>query len=165
MTRKVLVGTAAVALLMCGALASGHAQTASARCNNTLIRGDYGFTIEGQKLGGPGPIGPQAGVAMTTFDGDGNLTQTDSVTINGVHVADFTHPPASGSYTVNADCTGTFSIHFNDGRPTVTVDFVVVANGDEIDTVVVPPPGAAVGVIATRSIGKRRFLNRGQPGE
>jgi len=163
--RKVFVSTVAVALLICAAWGSGYAQTTSARCNNALIRGDYGFTIEGQKLGGLGPIGPQVGVAMTTFDGDGNLTQTDSVTINGVHVADFTHPAASGTYTVNADCTGTFSIHFNDARPTVTVDFVVVDNGDEIDTVVAPPPGTAAGVIATRSIGKRRFLNHGQPGE
>ena len=55
-------------------------------CSNRLIAGDYGFTIRGQKLVGPGPIGPQVGVAMAHFDGEGNFTQTDTVTINGVVV-------------------------------------------------------------------------------
>ncbi len=142
-------------LVVAFASTAAAAQTANPKCDNRLIRGDYGFTIEGQKLGGPGPVGPQVGVAMTTFDGNGSLTQTDSVTIGGVHVADFSHPGATGTYTVNADCTGSFTIQFHDGRPSVTVDFVVVQNGNEIDTVVVSSP-----VLATRSIGKRRFPSR-----
>lgn len=104
----------------------------------------------------PGPVGPQVGVAITRFDGEGNLSQVDSVVIGGSQVADFTHPPASGTYSVNSNCTGTFTIEFRDGRPPVTVDFVVVDYGWEIDTVVLPPPGT-VGPLATRSIGKRRF--------
>lgn len=134
------------------------AQTDDRRCDNRLIEGTYGFTIEGQKLAGPGPVGPQVGVAITTFDGFGNLSQVDSVVIGGTQVADFTHPPATGTYSVNADCTGTFHLVFHDGRPPVTVSMVVVADGNEIDTVVLPPPGA-VGPLATRSIGKRRFFN------
>ena len=98
-------------------------------CTNRLIAGDYGFTIRGQKLAGPGPIGPQIGVAMAHFDGEGNFTQTDTVTINGLVVADFTHSPATGTYTVNSDCTGTFTINFTDGRPPVATAFVVVDNG------------------------------------
>jgi hypothetical protein len=43
------------------------------------------------------------------------LTQIDSVTINGMHVANFTHTPAYGTYTVNPDCTGNFTIVFTDG--------------------------------------------------
>ena len=145
---------------LCGANAlqlCAPAQTSDhRRCNNRLIEGTYGFTIEGQKLAGPGPVGPLVGVAITTFDGEGNLSQIDSVVIGGSQLSDFTHPPAGGTYSVNADCTGTFTIEFRDGRPPVTVDFVVVDYGREIDTVVLPPPGA-VGSLATRSIGKRRF--------
>jgi hypothetical protein len=126
-------------------------------CGNGLIQGTYGFTIDGQKFGPPNtPTGPQAGVALTRFDGHGRLTQTDTVTINGQLVAHFTHPTADGQYSVNSDCTGTFTITFHDGRPPVTANFVVVSNGDEIDTVVIPPTGA-VGFLATRSIGKRTF--------
>src|ERR1700751_5092444 len=155
---KATIITAVLAL--CGANALPLCATAQAnehhRCNNRLIQGTYGFTIEGQKLAGPGPVGSQVGVATTTFDGEGNLSQIDSVLIGGSQVANFPHPPASGTYSVNADCTGTFTIEFRDGRPPVTVDFVVVDYGWEIDTVVLPPPGA-VGPLATGSIGKRRF--------
>jgi len=123
-------------------------------CIDRLIAGDYGFTIRGQKLGGPGPIGPQVGVAMAHFDGEGSFTQTDTVTIDGLVVADFTHTPASGTYTVNSDCTGTFTINFTDGRPPVTTAFVVADNGNEID-VVVTSAGGNQGILATGSTGKR----------
>jgi hypothetical protein len=74
---------------------------------------------------GPAPSG-RSRVAITTFDGEGNLSQIDSVVIGGSLVAEFTHPPASGTYSVNADCTGTFTIEFRDSRQPVTVDFIVV---------------------------------------
>jgi hypothetical protein len=132
------------------------------RCDERLIRGSYAFTIEGEKLGGPGPVGKQVGVAMTTFDGHGHLTDTATVTINGVLFADFASGRATGDYTVNPDCTGTFTHVFTDGRPTVTVNFVIAANGDEIYSVVIPPPPSTVGevgIVATRSIGKRLFTS------
>lgn len=133
----------------------GFAQDSPA-CHNGLIKGTYGFSIEGQKLGGPGPVGPQVGVALATYDGMGGFTQIDTVTINGSVVADFTHSPATGTYTVNADCTGTFTINFTDGRPTVVANFVAVRNGEEIDAVVISA-GGNQGILATSSIGKRRF--------
>lgn len=146
--------------MLLAALASGawaNAQNTSRYCNNLLIAGVYGFTIQGAKLAGPGPTGAQVGVALTEFDGRGNLTQIDAVVIGGVEVSDFTHPAATGTYSVNPDCTGTFTINFTDGRPTVTTYFVVVDNGSEIDTVVRGVPPGTAGVINTGSIGKRRF--------
>lgn len=128
----------------------------SSACNDRLIQGTYAFSIEGQKLGGLGPVGPQVGVAMATYDGDGEFTQIDAVTVNGTVVADFTHPRATGTYTVNPDCTGTFTINFTDGRPPVVANFVVSNNGFEIDSVVVSA-GGNQGILSTRSIGKRRF--------
>ena len=155
----------AATLFAAGTTANAQVST-SGFCNNWLIAGVYGFTIDGTKLGGPAgsPLGPQVGVAMTQFDGKGGLQQTDAVNIGGFQVSDFdpvTHPVATGSYQVNPDCTGSFTIKFTlpDTRPPVTTYFVVVDNGKEIDTVVVgvaPGPGATP-VIATRSIGKRRF--------
>ncbi len=159
MNIKLVTNAAALALLTLGALGSGYAQSDSGACNNKLIRGNYGFTVQGTKLAGAGPTGPQVGVAMTQFDGKGGLTQLDTVTIAGLVVADFTHTPATGNYTVNSDCTGTFTINFTDGRPTVVTNFVVVANGDEIDTVVISA-GGNQGILATGSIGKRRFPKR-----
>ena len=156
MRTKLVTNAAALLLLTLMAVGSGYAQSDSPACTDKLIKGNYGFTIEGAKLGGPGPIGPQVGVAMTQYDGEGGFTQIDSVTINGVEVSDFTHTPATGTYTVNANCTGTFTINFTDGRPTVIANFVVVESGSEIDAVVVSA-GGNQGILATSSIGKRRF--------
>jgi hypothetical protein len=156
MKTKLVTNAAALLLLTLMAVGSGYAQSDSPACTDKLIKGNYGFTIEGNKLGGPGPIGPQVGVAMTQYDGHGNLTQIDTVTISGIVVADFTHAPATGTYTVNPDCTGTFNLDFTDGRPPVSANFVVVESGSEIDAVVVSA-GGNQGIIATSSIGKRRF--------
>src|ERR1022692_1290528 len=126
MTKKVFVSVATLGLHMLGTLVSGYAQSSSPACNNNLIAGNYGFNLQGTKLGGTGPIGQQVGVAMTQFDGQGSFTQIDTVTVAGEVVADYTHTPATGTYTVNSDCTGTFTINFTDGRPTVIANFVVV---------------------------------------
>jgi len=155
MKKQLVTNAAALVLLTFAALGSGYAQSKSHVCNNKLIAGYYGFTLQGNKLAGMGPTGPQVGVAMTKFDGKGGLTQIDTVTIDGEVVSDFTHSPANGTYKVNSDCTGTFTIVFTDNRPTVVVNFVVVANGDEIDTVVISA-GGNQGILALGSIGKRR---------
>ena len=128
----------------------------SIACNSRLLKGSYTFTVEGQKLAGNGPTGPMVGVALTTFDGAGGLTQIDTVTVAGMVVADFTHSPATGTYTVNPDCTGTFTINFTDGRPPVATNFLVASDGSEIDTVVISA-GGQQGILATGSIGKRRL--------
>jgi len=154
-----IANVVALALLTLGTVGTAQAQSEHASCNEKLIAGNYGFTVEGTKLGGQGPTGPQIGVAMTEFDGQGGLTQIDTITVNGEVVADFTHAKATGSYRVNYDCTGTFTIDFTDGRPPVTANFVVVEGGAEIDSVVVAA-GGNQGIIATRSIGKRRFCRR-----
>jgi len=163
MKRTFKLGIVALTVLLAAALAGpawAQSLPTSRFCNNLLIRGTYGFTIEGAKLAGPPgtPTGAQVGVAMTSFDGHGNLVQLDAVTINGILVSDFTHPVATGTYEVSSNCTGTFVINFTDGRPPVNTSFVIAEGGFEIDAVVtsVGPPGAEQqGIIATRSIGKR----------
>jgi hypothetical protein len=159
MKKHQATNAAALVLLMLVALGSGYAQSNSAACNDKLIAGNYGFTVQGTKLAGAGPTGPMVGVAMTQFDGEGKLSQIDTVTIDGDVVADFTHTPATGTYSVNSNCTGTFTIDFTDDRPPVVTNFVVVANGEEIDTVVISA-GGNQGILATGSIGKRRSCRR-----
>ena len=159
MKKKLVTNAAALVLFTLVAWGSGYAQSDTPACADKLIKGNFGFTLQGNKLAGPGPVGPQVGVAMAQFDGEGGFTQIDSVTINGVEVSDFTHTPATGTYTVNSNCSGTFTINFTDGRPTVVANFVVVNNGNEIDTVVVSA-GGNQGILATGSIGKRRLAQR-----
>ena len=164
--------TTALVGLLAATVCTAIAQSKSPACNKALITGVYGFTIEGTKLGGNGPVGPQFGVAMTEFDGKGGLQQIDSVTVNGAqnpNAGSFTEPggPTSGTYYVNADCTGGFTLDFTDGRPTVITNFVIVNDGNEIDTVVLGPVGPdgnpVPGVLSVQSIGKRRFTPLGFP--
>src|SRR4029077_9878147 len=60
-------------------------------CSNSSLRGNYGFQINGTIVG----LGPIGGVALVTFDGEGNFTQTDNVSINGSPIL---HRPGSGTY-------------------------------------------------------------------
>jgi hypothetical protein len=144
------------ALILVALAALGSASARAAVCTNKLLAGNYGVVVQGTKLGGLGFIGQQVGVASATYDGNGNFTQIDTVTIAGNVVSDFTHTPATGTYTVNPDCTGTFTINFTDGRPPVVANFVLVDSGNEIDAVVISA-GGAQGILATSSIGKKRF--------
>jgi hypothetical protein len=157
MSKKIFTNGVAFVLLTLGAVGSGYALSDTEGCNAKLLSGHYGFTLQGTKFavaGVTGPAGLQVGVAMANFDGEGTFEQTDTVTIAGTGVSDFTHAPAHGTYTVNPDCTGTFTIDFTDGRPPVTTNFVVVEDGSEIDTVVTSVAGKE-GILSLGSIGKR----------
>ena len=75
---KILFTSAAIALLTVG-FGAAYAQSDSPACNNTLIGGNYGFTVQGNKLAGMGGTGLQVGVAMMEFDGKlGSLKLTQS---------------------------------------------------------------------------------------
>jgi hypothetical protein len=132
----------------------------SAQCWNGTIRGSYAFTLTGQILAPAMAAGPVSGVAVTEFDGAGDLKQVDHVVHNGVlPVEDWR--PAVGSYSINSDCTGWMTI---DAQPTVAADaspelklYIVVAkDGSEIHTVVsgsptVPPFTASITSVGVRT--------------
>jgi hypothetical protein len=133
-------------------------------CSNATLKGDYAFTVSGQIfLPGPGSttlVVQRDGIAMTHFDGVGNLTQVDYVLSSpnapappGAAPTDAVtgfHTEESGKYTVNSDCTGTFTIIDPDfvgtsiPGPVVTVKFVLSDHGRSIHTIVTSlvPPGA-----------------------
>ena len=119
-------------------------------CSNRTLKGSYAFAIEGTILAIPGvplpgPVNLRA-VAMTTFDGKGNLTQVDHYVVNG-------QPPAedwqasSGTYKVNANCTGTLTLNVP-GNPLSPFKqfFVVTASGQQIRTVVNANLVSSVGI-------------------
>lgn len=121
-------------LLVFGLLASGGTAVAES-CSNNTLQGSYGFTIEGLALPAPGVTVPLRGVAMTHFDGKGNLTQVDHVVFNGVPPAIF-WTPGSGTYQVNEDCTGSAQIKVPASGEILNLAFVLVKQGKEIRTVV-----------------------------
>src|SRR4051794_37876755 len=70
-------------LLVAGSVARADDKTAPASCSDRTLRGSYGFAIEGVLVPGPGASIPIRGVAITTFDGAGHLTQADHVVVPG----------------------------------------------------------------------------------
>jgi hypothetical protein len=120
-------------ILLVAALAMSSAAKAHPNeCTDSTIRGTYAFTIHGQIFTPNGPILID-GIAKTTFDGEGNLTQVDAVAQNGL--IGQVWRPGTGTYNVNADCTGTMTVA-NPGQPTLHLAIVVSVAGEQIHTVV-----------------------------
>jgi hypothetical protein len=133
---------AAPVMIVCGLLASGAPARAQSEddgsCSNQTLLGDYGFSVEGVILPAPGVTIPIRGVTMTHFDGNGKLTQLDSIILSGAPISDWT--PVTGTYHVNPNCTGTILLLSSTGD-VVNLRIVVVKRGKEIHAVVWPPFG------------------------
>jgi hypothetical protein len=111
-----------------GTLPKVHAQEDARKgCSVETLEGGYGLTFSGFSTNGavPAPINafvPVAGVGLMTFDGNGNLSASETVSLGG-QILSVNLP---GTYTVNSDCTGsltTANAHLN---------LVIVRNGREI---------------------------------
>jgi hypothetical protein len=130
-------------ILALSSAASAHPN----ECSNLTIKGTYAFTVHGQILTPGGPLLID-GIAKTTFDGHGNLTQVDAVAENGT-LAEIWRP-GTGAYTLNSDCTGIMTI-FNQDQPALHLAILVSHSGDIIHTVV-SDPGVAVTSDAERVV-------------
>jgi hypothetical protein len=139
-----VVGALALGTLV-AAQPEGGRGAASARCSNRTLQGQFGFSIEGTILAGTPNAFAVRGVAMTQFDGDGNLTQMDFTTRNGAPLTPDWRP-AVGTYDINPDCTGTAHIVQSDGTPSVNLRLVVVNRGREVRTTVVGNSTSSVGI-------------------
>jgi hypothetical protein len=119
-------------LLLMVLVASSGATAGSRECTDSTIKGSYAFTIHGQILTPGGPLLVD-GIAKTTFDGNGELTQVSAVAINGN--IPLIWSPSSGTYTVNSDCTGTMTL-ISTGQPTLHLAILVSQSGNHIHTVI-----------------------------
>jgi hypothetical protein len=111
-----------------GTLPKVHAQDVDLEgCSAKTLNGGYGLTFSGYSTSGavPAPINafiPVAGEGLVTFDGNGNLSASETVNIGG-HVVPVNLP---GTYSVNSDCTGTLT------TANAHLNLVIVRNGKEI---------------------------------
>ena len=109
-------------------------------CSNATVKGTYGYTVNGTRPAGlvPGaPLEQVMTVGVRNYDGQGNFTQID--TTKASMTAPTIDQRASGTYTINPDCTGTAIITIN-GAPGPEARFVVVNRGKEIHWIVLSPP-------------------------
>jgi hypothetical protein len=81
------------------------AQTVNKGCTNATLLGTFAYTVTGSITAPPALAGPFASVGTQTFDGVGGFTAVATVSQNGMIVP----VTIKGTYTVNPDCSGTFS--------------------------------------------------------
>jgi hypothetical protein len=146
--RGTMAKTLAIAALT--ALALGMAPTATAdglRCSKATLRGTYAHTGTGVITAPPELAGPLANVGTETFDGRGGLTSSGFVSLNGNIVA----VTETGTYTVNSDCTGTYTVQISPLGITTSAFFVIddSANGLQV---ISTDPGVVITGIARRQI-------------
>ncbi len=119
-----------------------------AACSTASVAGRFGFTTTGSIPA----VGPVAATGIFTQDASGNITGTQTRSLNG-SVADETF---TGTATVNSDCTGTDTVQvFQDGSlvRTTTLQVVYDDNGREaraiFTSLVLQPSGVSLPNIIT----------------
>ena len=138
------------AITLATALVLGIAPTAQAEdkgCSNATLKGTFAFTNTGFITAPTVVAGPFAGVGVQTFDGKGNTNATATVSQNGNIVA----VTITGTYTVNPDCTGTFTLQISPVGLTGHAFFVIEADGAAFRAINTDP-GEAI-----TTVGKRQF--------
>ena len=103
-------------------------------CSVATLDGTYALTFSGFFTRGPVPatinnFTPVAGGGLVTFDGEGNLSASETVSVGGLVNPVIT----TGTYTVNSDCTGTFT------TPHAHLNLVILRKGREIQAVNTDP--------------------------
>jgi len=96
----------------------------AAQCSVNSIAGSYGYTTSGFIASSATTFLPAAAVGTITFDGHGNVSGSQTRVVAGSPL-DETY---SGTYTVNADCTGSFTVLVEPDTRTSTLNLVWTDN-------------------------------------
>jgi hypothetical protein len=118
------------------ALAMGIAPAANAQvnkgCSNATMQGTFAYTVTGSFVASLASLGLYAEAGAQTFDGNGGTATTGMSNTNGSAAPSNT----TGTYTVNSDCTGTFSLQIAPGIASHYF-FVIANNGSTYQAVCV----------------------------
>jgi hypothetical protein len=135
---------AAVALVF-GAAAS--AQVPDKGCSAASLYGTFSYTSVGSLVAPPSVAGPYAEVGAQVFDGHGGITGSATISQNG-NIIPVT---ITGTYVVNSNCTGTFSVAINPLGFTAHYSFVIDQNETEFQALCTD-----TGAVITR-VARRQF--------
>ena len=127
---------------------SAQVDAAGRTCGLHTLHGDYGLVGSGVRGLGPGVSESFATVSMVSYDGQGGFTAVG--VSHGQTTGVRAGLPVTGTYFVNADCTGGQTTNIP-GVPPLEDSFVIVDNGREVRTVVTAP----LTTIATANLRKK----------
>lgn len=133
---------------LCALSAYSFAETPKA-CSNATLAGSYGYSVHGTNLEAKFDF-----VMVGNFETDsqGTFNGTESESVNG-KVA---RGPFTGTYAVRPDCSGSAKLKFLKSNVEVLLDFVLVANGNEMYIIDMGGGNVEFGE------GKRQFWNNKQ---
>jgi len=114
-------------------------------CSNATLKGTFADKDTGFITAPPAMAGPFAGVNTETFDGNSTVTGTGIGSLNG-NIVPVTQ---EGTYTVNPDCTGTYTVEVSPLGLTTHAFFVIADGGNELQ-IVITDPGTVITCIARR---------------
>ncbi|MGH8067875.1 MAG: hypothetical protein ACRERE_22145 [Candidatus Entotheonellia bacterium] len=120
-------------------------QAAIPTCSLSTLRGSYGYTATGTIPN----VGDLAAVGILTSDGTGQVSGADTAAAS---IGVIEQRTFRGTYTVNADCTGSLTLQFAalTFSGLTTADIVIVDKGRKILGIqTTPTPPAPGGVVLT----------------
>jgi len=133
----------AAAVLAIGATPA--AKAADKGCSVATLYGTFADTDTGYITPPNAAPIPFAGVNAITFDGNGNMTATGFGSVGGSGGAQ----TEKGTYTVNPDCTGTYTVTINPGAIPAHAFFVIDSTASELQ-IIVTDPGTVITCVARR---------------
>ena len=104
------------------------------QCSLANVAGSYGYTTSGF-VAALGTFVPAAAAGRITFDGNGHVNGIQTRVVAGSSL-DETY---SGTYSVNPNCTGSFTVLVEPDTRTSTVDLVWTDNTNGVSAVFTTP--------------------------
>ena len=144
----IAAGLVAIAgLSVTGTIAAANDENPRA-CTLATLRGRYPFAFSGTSL--PPAFGVTTPTASNAagfhfFNGDGTGTDTVTFTVGGVIALDKAIVPIS--YTVNADCTGAYTVLVPNGP---SFELFIAPDGEQFAIIATAPVGNAVSSVDHR---------------
>jgi hypothetical protein len=138
-----------VALAGVLAMGTGYAkdETEAAKCSEATLKGTYLFAGDGVAIKGDDQL-PFSYAGYEVFDGQGKVKQVFTLNINGKKV--IRNETISGTYTVEADCTGTAT--YADGS---RYDQFIAPDGSQLTFVQTHPKNLVTASFEPRGSAKR----------
>ena len=142
--RRVIPDAATISLalncLMFPLRAADDNEDGGRKCSNATLRGDHGLASSGIRGAGPGVMETFVATAMRTYDGKGGFTSIGNS--HGQATGVSRNVPVTGTYEVNANCTGIATVNIPGQPEPLVSSFVIVDRGREVKEVTLTPPSA-----------------------
>jgi hypothetical protein len=151
MKRTIVLLTVATLVLGVLAVGTGFANdenAAKAKCSEATLHGTYLFAFDGVAINKGNEQLPLAIAGYDVFDGNGHLKEVASTNFNGQSITRKEH--TSGTYKVDADCTGTGT--YEDGTQ---ADMFIAPDGSKFTFVIIKPKAVVASGFEPRGTAKR----------